>query len=178
MKSVGIDLATGKTGLVLLEESGAKIPTLLSEQIVTYPELEGIERYKAICLHIMVFIHANTVPDDRIVIEGYSLNLKKASSVVPLVEVGGLLRFFLNLDGIRWLDPRATEVKKFTSGKGTTPKSMMIACVLQRWGHMSKDDNTADAYSLACMGLAHANRLPGVTKDMRALVGGLQYRKH
>jgi hypothetical protein len=38
----------------------------------------------------------------------------------------------------------------------------------------SKTNNTADAYVLACMGLAHANRLKGVTLDQRTIVGNVK----
>ena len=111
---------------------------------------------------------------DRIVLEGYSLNMKNASSVVPLVELGGLMRFMLHLDGHVWYDPRATEVKKFATGKGNSPKEVVMMHVLKRWGHESKTNNTADAYVCAAMGLAHANRLAGVTLDMRALAGAMK----
>ena len=46
--------------------------------------------------------------------------------------------------------------------------------VLKRWGHESKTNNTGDAYVCAAMGLAHANRLAGVTMDMRALAGAMK----
>lgn len=178
MRALGIDLASGKTGLVLLADNGTPKPELLFEQVLSFPLLKGIENQRAVITRIMELVHEKLVPGDRIVIEGYSLNMKNAASVVPLVEIGGLLRFMLNTDGLKWLDPRASEVKKFVSGKGTTPKNMMVAHVLQRWGHMPKDDNTADAFVLACMGLAHANKLPGVTKEMRAIVGGLAMRSN
>ena len=110
---------------------------------------------------------------DKIVLEGYSLNLQHASSVVPLVELGGLLRFMLFIDGFKWFDPRASEVKKFVTGKGNSPKDQVMMHVLKRWGHTSKSNNTADAFVCAAMGLAHANRLAGVTVDMRAIVGKL-----
>ncbi len=174
MRAIGVDPSTKATGVVVLEANGTKTPTLLLEEIISAQTYEGIDKYRAILTPVMEII-AEHKPD-RIVLEGYSLNLKNTSSVVPLVELGGLLRFMLWLDGHKWLDPRAGELKKFVIGKGNGDKSQMQMFVLHRWGHVSKSDDTADAYGLACIGLAHANKLPNITKEMRAVVGSLKLR--
>jgi crossover junction endodeoxyribonuclease RuvC len=169
--SLGIDLSTSATGLVLLEATASKSPKLLLEREIKPVKMKGMALYRHVCTEIMLLIH-ETQPA-RIVLEGYSLNLKNASSVVPLVEIGGLLRFLMFLDGMVWYDPKAGQVKKFATGKGTTPKDKVMMAVLKRWGHESATNNTADAYVCACMGLAHANRLPEITLDMRAIAGAM-----
>jgi crossover junction endodeoxyribonuclease RuvC len=171
--SLGVDLSTSATGVVLLQEApkGAP-PKCLLETEIKFPKLAGIERSTAIC-HAVMQVAQERKPG-RIVLEGYSLNMKNASSVIPLVELGGLLRFFLRLDGFTWFDPRATQVKQFATGKGTSPKDVVMMHVLKRWGHESKTNNTADAYVCAAIGLAQCNRLHGVTVPMRAIGGELQ----
>lgn len=176
MRSVGIDLSTKATGLVALESTGTAKPLLLSEYTIKPKDLIGIERNMMICKEIVTFI--NEWKPDVIVIEGYSLNMRNASSVIPLVELGALLRFLLHLDGLEWLDPRATELKKFITGKGNVEKDMIMMTVLQRWGHASANNNTADAYGLACMGLGYRGKLPGLTKDMLSVVGKLSMVKN
>lgn len=42
-----------------------------------------------------------------------------------------------------------TALKKFVTGKGTAPKSMMLMHVYRQWGHQFPDDDQADAYGLA-----------------------------
>ena len=170
LTSLGIDLSTKATGLVLLEERMADPPAVLLESELVSKET-GWKQKSAIVCHIMQLITERK--PCKIVLEGYSLNLQHSSSVVPLVELGGLLRFMLYTDGWPWLDPRASEVKKFVTGKGNSPKDQVMMHVLKRWGHTSKSNNTADAFVCAAMGLAHANRLAGVTLDMRAIVGKL-----
>lgn len=174
MISIGVDLSTSATGLVDLEGFADTKPVVRHESVIAFPDLHGIDRQRAIVEVIVRYVAAHE--PGRLVIEGYSLNMKNASSVVPLVEVGGLLRFMLWNDGRKWLDPRAGEVKKFVTGKGTTPKSHMMMEVLHRWGHKSKDNNTADAYGCAAIGLAHANALAGVTLDQRKIAGALKTR--
>lgn len=174
MRSMGVDLSTKATGLVVLEDAEGK-PKLIFEESLSFPKLSGFYLYREIVTRIVELV--DQFEPDRLVIEGYSLNMKNASSVVPLVELGGLLRFMLHVDGRAWLDPRATELKKFVIGKGNGSKDQVMMWVLHRWGHMSKDNNTADAFGLACMGLAHANRLFDLTKEMRLVAGAMSYRQ-
>lgn len=174
MRAIGIDPSTKATGLVVLDGSADAMPALVLEEVISFPKLTGITQRRAIVTAIMERIVEHQ--PDKIVIEGYSLNLKNASSVVPLVELGGLLRFCLQLDGHKWLDPRASELKKFVIGSGNGNKDQVQMFVLHKWGHVSKSNDTADAYGLACIGLASGGKLPKVTKEMRGVVGSLKIR--
>ena len=167
--SIGIDLSLNATGLVLLE-SRVTGPHVIFEQEVKGLG-EGIVKKDAIVSKILEELDA--WEPDRIVVEGYSLG-KNMSSTIPLVEIGALLRFGLYMSKRKWMDPNAPQLKKFATGKGNSPKDMVMMHVLKRWGHESKTNNTADAYVLACMGLAHANQLKGVTLDQRTIVGNVK----
>ena len=112
-----------------------------------------------------------TVQDDkpdRIVMEGYSLNMKHASSVIPLVELGGLLRFMLHLDGFKWYDPRATEVKKFVTGKGNSPKDGGDDARAQALGAHQHDEQHRRRFRLRRHGLSPGQR-PGGRDDGDAI---------
>lgn len=173
--SLGIDPSISGTGLVALRESKFNWPDLVLEREISAPKgKSGLERVKLIALEIMQAVHQ--LNPDVIVIEGYSLHMGHSSSVVPLVELGGVLRFLMMLDGLKWLDPRATALKKFVTGKGTAQKDQMMMWVLKRWGHTSMSNNTADAYGLAAMGLASMNRLQGVSKEMLSISAQLPLR--
>lgn len=177
LTSLGIDLSATATGLVLLRETGTPIPEVLLEEEIVPKNITGVTRSKFIVTRIMELIHEHH--PDKIVVEGYSLNFKNRTSVIPLVELGGLLRFMLHLDGFSWFDPRATEVKKFAAGQAKNiSKDQIMMWVLKRWDHMSKTNNTADAFVLAALGLAHANRLPGINMEMRKVAGALVMRKN
>jgi len=174
IKSLGIDASTSATGVVLLTTTGGQTPCRLLEIELKSKQPAGAARNRELVTAMMELIH--THKPDKIVIEGYSLNLKNASSIVPLVELGGLLRFCLHLDGLSWYDPTAPEVKKFVTGKGNAPKDIVMMNVLKRWGHESKTNNTADAYACAAMGLAVVNQLPGITVDMRLIAGKMKLK--
>jgi crossover junction endodeoxyribonuclease RuvC len=172
IRSLGIDLSPSATGLVLLEAGdGLTGPQVLEEREIKVKGLAGMARYAAIVTDLMQTIHAHK--PGRIVLEGYGLNLKNAASVVPLVELGGLLRFMLHLDGLEWLAPTPGQVKKFVTGAGNAPKDQVMMHVLKRWGHVSKTNNTADAFVCAAIGLAHLGRAIGATKEMAKLAQAL-----
>ncbi len=170
LTSIGIDPSATATGIVVLRENGTATPDLLAEFEIKTGDMRGVERTRFIVEKVMTAIHE--FKPDRLVLEGYSLG-KNPNSTIPLVELGGLLRFMLVLDGFKWYDPSASELKKFVTGKGGSPKEQVMMYVLKRWGHTAISNNTADAYGLAAMGLAISNRLPGITKDMRMVVGKL-----
>lgn len=175
MTSLGLDLSATASGIVLLQETKTPHPKLLfATEIKPKAGIIGMERVQLIALSVMEIIHEHK--PSKIVVEGYSLNMKNSSSVVPLVEIGGVVRLMLFLDGFTWLDPRATELKKFVTGKGNAPKEVIMMAVLKRWGYESPTNNIADGYGLACMGLAQSNRLPGATLDMRKIAGGMAVR--
>ena len=165
--ALGIDLSTTTTGLVILKSNGTKVPGLVLEKQVAFKKLKGLENVQAIVTDIMTTIHEHK--PDAISIEAFSLNMRNASSVIPLVGAGSILRFMMYLDGLAWYAPSAGELKSFVTGKGNDPKDMVNAWVLKKWGHMAKDNNTADAYGLACMALATRGELPGITGNMKAL---------
>ena len=79
LTSLGIDLSTAATGLVLLEENGKKPNVLLDMEIKGQDS--GISRNAMIVAEVMQVILAQG--PSKIVIEGYSLSMKNASSVIP-----------------------------------------------------------------------------------------------
>lgn len=51
----------------------------------------------------------------------------------------------------------STTLKKFITGKGTGPKSVIIKGVYKKWGYDTDDENLADAYGLARLAAAIAS---------------------
>ena len=96
---LGIDPSTSGTGLVLLQENGSQPPTVLHEREVTPGEQKGCLRLTTIATAIMETIH--TLKPGKIVMEGYSLNLKNRTSIIPLVELGGVIRLMFYMDGLK-----------------------------------------------------------------------------
>lgn len=174
IRAMGVDPSTKSTGVVILDSNGTKSPNVPFQACFKHPDERGMRRYRELATKVMqTYYHFKP---DILVIEGYSLNMKHSSSVVPLVELGAVIRFLLNLDGIQWFDPRATEVKQFVTGKGNSPKDKMMMFVLKNWSFESENNDIADAYACAIMGLAIRNRVPSLTQGQRAVAGKLAIR--
>jgi Holliday junction resolvasome RuvABC endonuclease subunit len=84
--SMGLDVSASATGVVILGESSSAVPEMLYEDEIKPKGMTGVDRAAYIVTRIMETIHV-TKPD-RIVVEGYSLNTKNASSLIPLIEIG------------------------------------------------------------------------------------------
>ena len=78
-------------------------PKVLIEAEVEFPQ-EGLGAEERHCPLRHGESCMSRMPD-KIVLEGYSLNLQHASSVVPLVELGGLLRFMLFIRRLQVVRP-------------------------------------------------------------------------
>jgi len=172
---IGIDPSTSSTGIVIINRDGLNLDEpLIACDIKPDKKLTGIDRSLAIVTEIMKLV----IPYNPafVVIEGYSLNMRNVSSVIPLVELGGLLRFMLRVEKISWLDPRASELKKFATGKGNAQKDMVMLNTYKKWGFDAANNNIADAYVLAMMGLAHLGELKGATKEMGKIAKSLELK--
>lgn len=174
--AIGLDLSANASGVVILKSNDTPKPEVMLVKEIVPKKLKGMARVRYIATDVMGTIHL-TKPD-VIVVEGYSLNMKNANSVVPLMEVGAVVRFLMHLDELAWLDPRAPSLKQFVTGKGSANKNIVMMNVFKRWGFEAATDNIADAYALACMGLAHRNHLPGITERMRIIASELPINRN
>jgi crossover junction endodeoxyribonuclease RuvC len=73
----------------------------------------------------------------------------RGSSVFQIAGLNHIVRWWLYRQGYKWLDVPPSVVKKFATGKGNSPKSVMIKAVYKKWGFDVSDDNLADSYALA-----------------------------
>jgi crossover junction endodeoxyribonuclease RuvC len=159
LKTLGLDVST-RTGCVVLEEQFGP-PRLLYEAEWQAPkDVKGEERWSWMAEQLIGAL--DTHHPHHIVLEGYSFG-HLASQVITAVEIGTVLRYFMRQKGYAYDICSPSTLKKFVTGKGNTPKDMIMMHVLKRWGHESLTNNTADAYGLACVGLALKGRMPNLT---------------
>lgn len=155
MKSLGIDPSIKSTGLVLLKCFDKRVE-LLSAKTVKLPALQG--REKLLCVVERIMQTVNFTQPDVICVEGYGLHFGHKSSVVPLVELGGILRYRLNLSGYGYLEPRPNQLK-MAAGNGHAKKPEIKKLVYEKWGFDTDDDNLSDAYVCAVIGLAYRGKI-------------------
>src|SRR5690348_12767107 len=138
--TLGLDLAAGCTGLVVLAANDAA-PLLVHEEAVTVKS-KGLQRCSDIAERVLWALEKFAPAE--VVVEGYAVSRFGGSAIVS-IELGAIVRYFLKQNGISWLEPTPTQLKKFVLGK-QGDKAMMMLGVYKRWGFEPKCDDTADAY--------------------------------
>ena len=136
---VGID-PSSKTGFVALNGAG---------EVLKAKELTGIgsvDPKRIVSLVDEVIEHLQ--PGDIIGIEGYAYGAV-GKGVSFQFELGGMLREWLYRKKADYTIITPTQLKKFSTGKGNTPKDAMSVPIYKRWGFESKSNNITDAFILA-----------------------------
>lgn len=147
---MGLDVST-KTGVAIVE-SGKKI---VHTQMVEHKKLTGWDRAAAIAGDILE-MKASYNPD-LVVLENYGFS--NAHTLVTLVEIGTVIRYFLWQEGQLCLDVPPTSLKKFL-GKGNLKKEMVRLETFKQHGFEDASNDVVDAYVLAIMGLAMVGDYP------------------
>lgn len=144
MLSLGLDISSTSTGVVLLNE------------LTNEPVFQGLWRPPAGLDYLergswqaekLLALLENHVPN-RVVIEGYSLG--SVNGAEPLITVGTILRYFLRQSGYEWAIAAPTQLKKFAVA--ATKQDIKLA-VYKRWGFEHRSDDVVDAYVLAHIGI-------------------------
>ena len=170
MRVMGLDPSTTATGLVILDGTLKTPPIVMYEQSYKPPKkLEGMKRVSAILGFILY--QMDQFKPAGYAIEHYGLNLKHKTSIVPLVTLGAIIRYYFEQEGIAYLSPSPSEHKRFITGNGNTKKELIPEFIFEVWGHKPLDGDCADAYGLACMVLAHRNQLWDANLIMREVAG-------
>ena len=138
----GIDPST-KTGFVILDEHGR----VVYENEFTSKKTDP-ERMIDILQQLKKHLNAKT---DIVVIEGFSFN-SKGRRVDFQYGLGWLIRAWLFIENIKYVDVPPKQLKKFACGNGNAKKTDMVTPVETKWGFVGRTDNITDAYVLARIG--------------------------
>ena len=143
--AVGLDLSLSSTGFVL--KAGTRMNM---ETVKTVPKNfdNDLERLKHISAELM-----QRIPNDvtMVCVEDFFTpgNNQQIGAAIKLAMLGTVVRLALYDRGIPFYTVAPSQIKKFCTGKGTCPKSIIIREVYKRYGVDCKDDNQADALVLA-----------------------------
>lgn len=115
---------------------------------VIKPKMRGIARLSFVRDELRGLLISNK--PDIVFIEGYAFGAKFKSAQIG--ELGGVLKTYLFNNEIPFLILPILTIKKFTTGKGNADKELIIKTVKEKYGVETKNDNIADAVSIARMG--------------------------
>lgn len=143
---LGIDPST-KMGLVVLRRDGHMINTTKIECFQS--KLKGMPRLAEIGGKIIEYLDEHK--PDLICLEGYSFGSKFNHEA--MYSIGTVIRYFLWQKEYDYQLIPPTTMKKFVTGKGNSPKDLILKGVYKNWGFDTDNDNLSDAYGLALCGL-------------------------
>ena len=129
--------------------------TSLDEHGVYTPTSKGTERLLDLADFLMEFCGRDELPD-LAVLEGYSFG-SRGRATFSIAEWGGVARYLLADYDIPTAEVPPAVLKKYATGKGTSPKPTMRMELYKRSGLDIADDNTVDALWL----LAAAHQATG-----------------
>lgn len=157
---VGLDIST-KTGIAIINLNHPKGMTISTKQITS--KKTGIDRAHDIWNQVSILMN-DKVPDHyaysktfKIIIEGYGF--ARTQNIIPLIEIGTVMRYNLWTDGYNYIDVPPTSLKKFVTGKGNVKKEQMLKEVFKRFHIDCYSSDEADAVGLAYFGMALDNKL-------------------
>jgi crossover junction endodeoxyribonuclease RuvC len=165
--AMGVDIST-KTGIVVLHTGrGTKVPSIHHEEEYVAEGYTGMAR--AIKIAGRVALLDEHHQPEVVVMEGYAFSNRH--TLVSLVEIGTMVRYFLGDKNVRYHVVAPTQLKKFVTGSGAAKKERVLLEVFKRWGYECQTNNTADAFVLAAIGLALRGGLRGnITKAQQEVL--------
>jgi len=157
MKILGLDLSLTGTGVCLIEGTTPVLVTIRSKPPKDKTPLTEVKRIQGIVEEIEYFI-SNKGPIDIVVIEGMAFMARNTTSLVQLAGLSYMVRSLLANYNIKFLIVAPTSLKKFITGKGNTPKDVIMLEIFKRYDVSILDNNQADAYGLAQIGLGYMGK--------------------
>lgn len=147
MQYIGIDPSYTSTGLIALDKDGE----ILKEEIFKFNpkdlDTEGrLMLVKQNLIDPIVNMHNNL--HIKVCIEGPSFN-SKGRYILQMGALNFFIRYYFRRYGVDFKVLTPGELKKFVTGKGNSPKDLMLLKVYKKWGVEFKSNDLADAYGLA-----------------------------
>lgn len=142
---LGIDGSVAKIGFSLLR--GSRIRSW-----VFHPRASGGVKRLAEIRDVTADI-LSTYGVSAVCIEGYSFG-SRATQAHSTGEAGGVIRLALYDAKVPFVDIPPTSLKKFLSGKGTTPKTGMPLALFKQYGVEYANEDETDAAGLVIMAAA------------------------
>lgn len=144
--SIGVDPSARSTGVVVLREDGlvlhAEALEIKTTGVARLAEIR--DRLNGIC--------GRHGPFDVGVRESYSLG--STNRPFLLGEVGGIVQLALHDNARRVEECAPKALKKFATGNASASKAEVMRAVSARWDAHYANDDIADAYVLARIGLS------------------------
>lgn len=151
---VGIDLSLTSTGIAYVHRVSPDEVHRVAGVYSPPKAFRGVERLGWYRDHLIADIMNHALaPSGRdvlVVIEGYAAQAKYRAHQIG--ELGGVIRLALDESNIPFTVIAPTVLKKFVTGKGNSPKSLILKYLLSYFGADVDQEDAGDAMGLALYG--------------------------
>lgn len=163
----GLDISLSCTGLATIDKNGK-----ISHSVLSAPSLKEcsnrFDRYQALSNEIIKYLVDSKT--EYVLIEDYIVVPKNIETTRKLIELGSCVRKDLNDKKIKFITVTGSQLKKYATGKGNSPKDIMIKELYKQHGIDVNDNNVADAIFLSMMCKDVASEKPSSHKYKREVI--------
>ena len=154
MNIIGIDTSLTHTGWCVLNDKGKVLASgvIKSSPVGDRPEDELLRIQKIVAT---LDFYCDDFNPNYMVIEGLAFSARNSTALVQLSALNYMTRAMATSWGMNFLVVAPTSLKKFITGSGKGDKDQMQMQIYKNYGFEAKDNNEADGYALALVGLAH-----------------------
>lgn len=170
---VGLDLSLTSTGAAFAWRKGPDV--IWDIRVHKPPKLcRGADRLRWLRDIVMadIAVHMGVLVTDipmnhqtLVVVEGYAAQAKYQAHQIG--ELGGVIRLALLEADVPFMAVAPTVLKKFVTGKGNAPKSVVLKYLLSYFGIDVDNDDAGDALGLALLGAYLVGGLGDLTKTRK-----------
>lgn len=137
---IGVDRSLSNTGVAIIKDEQFHSQLEISSKV--YGEERLIEIAKKLCACALAF------PNPLVCMESYSY-ASKYGNFFHLGELGGVIKVFLKLKKIPFIETEPTTLKKYVVGKGNAPKNLIPMNIYKQFKISPTSGDTADAIGCA-----------------------------
>jgi len=180
LRMVALDLSLAATGLAATHDHHGQ-PGLLARTIHTARTAHGATdmdhtRVNAVLADVAAAVKCRP---HLVVIEWLPQFEGKGATSLRLAELHGVVKHWLHVKDIRYVDVRPPEVKTWATGNGNANKTAVVERVTADYGRLVHidDDNQADAVALLSLGLAAYGQplVPVTSSHQRRALGNVKW---
>ncbi len=165
MKLVALDLSLSATGWAI----GSAPGSIAWGTLITRKGPDDMARLAEIRDRVLAICE----DADLIIMEGLSFGSNDPGAQ-ERTGLAYLIRMPLWQRGSRFVLVAPSTLKKWSTGKGSAPKELVIKEVYKRWGHDVADNNQADAVGLIYLGMAIVGEFQPTIDAQRQVLDALQ----
>lgn len=157
LRLVSLDLSLAATGIAATHDHHGRAG-LLARTVHTARTAHGATdmdhtRVNAVLADVAAAVRCRP---HLVVIEWLPQFDGKGATTLRLAELHGVVKHWLHVKGVRYVDVHPPEVKIWATGKGNANKTAVVERITADYGRLVHiaDDNVADAVALLSLGLA------------------------